>query len=296
MPAFTLSGLSIPNSIVQGIVSAATDDSAVAKLAGSTPATMLPNQYHIWSTDPEAEFVAEGAQKSPSDFAITPVVAQLHKAQVTVRMTKEVQWADEDARIGLVDGLQDKLGGAVGRALDYGVFHGASPLTGTAVTGMTGLVSMVGVNTETATGSTLTDFDGLADGIITAGYVPDGIALAPSYANDLRKYRNGDGIRMFPEITTNTRELGRLDGLNAAVSGTVNGRLLQTASDVLAIEGEWRMVKWGIVRDLGIEVIEFGDPDGLGDLKRNNEVAIRAEIMFSWAVLDPAAFAVLESQ
>ena len=49
------------------------------------------------------------------------------------------------------------------------------------------------------------------------------------------------------------------------------------------------------IRDLGLEVIETGDPDGLGDLKRLNQIAYRLEIVYSWAVIDPAGFAVLKS-
>lgn len=293
MASFKLSGLQIPNSIVQGMVSAANDESVISKLSPSTPQTMLPSQYTRWTVDPEGEFVAEGAAKNPSDFGVTPVVAVTHKAQITVRISQEVRWADEDARIGLIDGLQDKMGAAIGRCLDYGIIHGASPLQGTPVTGMTALATTA--TQATATSDTLGDFDSLADSIIAAGHVPDGIALAPTYANTLRKYRNGEGLRMFPEISLNPRELGNLDGLKAAVSNTVNGSKLQTASKVLALLGDYAFIKWGIVRELGMEFIEYGDPDGLGDLKRNNEVALRMEALFSWAVLDPTAFTVLKS-
>lgn len=49
--------------------------------------------------------------------------------------------------------------------------------------------------------------------------------------------------------------------------------------------------KWGYARDIEFEVIEYGDPDGLGDLKRTNEVCLRAEAYIGFAVLDPSAFA-----
>ena len=50
-----------------------------------------------------------------------------------------------------------------------------------------------------------------------------------------------------------------------------------------------------MARQLGVERIEYGDPDGLGDLKRYNQVAFRVEAAFSWAVLDPNGFAVLKA-
>ena len=43
------------------------------------------------------------------------------------------------------------------------------------------------------------------------------------------------------------------------------------------------------------EVIEYGDPDGTGnDLKAYNQIAFRTEAVMSYAVLEPAAFAVLK--
>ena len=40
-----------------------------------------------------------------------------------------------------------------------------------------------------------------------------------------------------------------------------------------------------------MEVIQYGDPDGQGDLKRTNEVVLRAETWVGWGILNKAAFA-----
>lgn len=40
-----------------------------------------------------------------------------------------------------------------------------------------------------------------------------------------------------------------------------------------------------------MEIIEYGDPDGQGDLKRTNEVVLRAEAWVGWGILDKSAFA-----
>ena len=40
-------------------------------------------------------------------------------------------------------------------------------------------------------------------------------------------------------------------------------------------------------------MIEHGDPDGLGDLKRYNQVAFRAECVYGWRVIDHDGFVVL---
>ena len=43
-----------------------------------------------------------------------------------------------------------------------------------------------------------------------------------------------------------------------------------------------------------MEVIEYGDPDGAGDLKRYNQVYLRAEAYIGWAILDPSAFGIVK--
>ena len=293
MASYKTTDLQVPNTIVEGILSKAADTSVIAKLSPSAPQTFINSEYVRFTKDPEAEFVGEGAEKSAGEFATESVVAGLHKAQVTVRYTKEVQFADEDARLGLLDGLSVKLGEATGRALDYGIIHAINPATGETMSGVTALTA--GATAATATDDPTADVDGLPDAPIVEGYTPNGIALATPYANTLRKVRTSEGIRQFPEIQLDPTKVGAVGGLTAAVSGTVNGKLAKTATNVLALCGDFAQIKWGIVRDLGIELIEFGDPDGLGDLKRTNEVAIRAEVFYSWAVLDPKAFSVLKS-
>lgn len=43
-----------------------------------------------------------------------------------------------------------------------------------------------------------------------------------------------------------------------------------------------------------LELIEFGDPDGLGDLKRQNQIAIRAEVVYGIGIMSTDAFAVVK--
>ena len=44
-----------------------------------------------------------------------------------------------------------------------------------------------------------------------------------------------------------------------------------TDTKVRAIVGDFRDgIRWGVQRELPIELIRFGDPDGQGDLKRHN--------------------------
>ena len=84
-------------------------------------------------------------------------------------------------------------------------------------------------------------------------------------------------------------------GLTAASSDTVSGRQELESSEVSiqAILGDWNAFRWGVARQVPLETIEYGNPDGAGDLKATNEIAIRAEAVFGFAIFDGAAFSII---
>lgn len=292
MAAITTASIALPTEVAQEIMRKAQNTSTIQTLSPGAPALFKNVENVLFTKEPEAEFVGEGAQKSGADPAFEPVKGEIHKAQVTVRMSDEVRWADEDSQLGIIDAITDASAKAVGRALDYGVYHAVNPATGAAVKGMTALTA--GANAVTATSDASADLDSLVSAV-NEDYNVSGIALSKPWANQLRKVRvAATGQRLYPEIPLNL-QVGSIDGIAAATSNTVNGALAKTATNVLAILGDFDLIKWGIVRDLGLEVIETGDPDGLGDLKRLNQIAYRTEIVYSWAVLDPKGFAVLKA-
>ncbi|MCR4870838.1 MAG: phage major capsid protein [Atopobiaceae bacterium] len=296
MAAITTSNIVLPKEVAKGIIAKVRDTSTIQALSAATPRLFKDVEHMTFTTEPEAEFVGEGGQKSPTPTALGHVPAEIHKAHVTVRMSDEVKWADEDNQLEIIDTVIDAGAAALGRALDYGIYHAVNPLSGASIASMTALTAGVTTagNNVTATADASADLDALVDKV-NQSYDVTGIALSKAWANTLRKIRvQATGQRLYPEIPINLK-VGSLDGIKAATSSTVNGALATTATGVLAILGDFDLIKWGIVRDLGLEVIETGDPDGLGDLKRLNQIAYRLEIVYSWAVIDPAGFAVLKS-
>lgn len=269
--------------------------SAIAALATSTPQMFANANYLVFTEKPHGEFVGEGASKSPSTAEFTPVVAVPHKFQTTVRMTEEVIWTDEDSKMRLLDEVIEALSDSVAEGLDYGAIHGWNPRAKAAATGLTAGALATVANQVTATANPQADLDALPDTVIANGYRVNGIGLDLGYANELRKLRvAATGAKMYPELTLDL-EPSRLDGVRASVAESVGGENLDVATGVKAIMGNWDMFKWGYVRNFAVEPIYYGDPDGLGDLKRFNQVAYRVEAVFTWAVLDPKAFAVLKA-
>ena len=99
--------------------------------------------------------------------------------------------------------------------------------------------------------------------------------------------------KLYPNFKLST-EVSELENHRASVSRTVQALgVAATASKLLGIVGDFGGVRWGIQRAIGIEMIEFGDPDGGGDLKRNNQVAFRAEVIYGWGIADLNAFALI---
>jgi len=292
MPATNTTNIKLPVEIAKDLVSKVADTSVIQTLSASSPAIFANRASILFTQDPEAEIVGESTQHSSQTVGLKPVDHIIKKLSVTVRFSNEVQWADEDSQLQIVDAIVDKSAAALGRGLDYLVFHGLNPATGMAATGLTALTT--GATTVTATTDPAADLDALADAV-DPGYSISGIGLSKAYASSLRKVRvKNTGLRMFPEIPINLNT-GVVDGLAAATSNTVSGTLAKTATKVLAVMGDFNLIKWGIVRDINIETIETGDPDGLGDLKRLGQIAYRAEVVYSYAVIDPKGFAVLKS-
>lgn len=292
MPATNTTNIKLPVEIAKDLVSKVADTSVIQTLSASSPAIFANRASILFTQDPEAEIVGESTQHSSQTVGMKPVDHTIKKLSVTVRFSNEVQWADEDSQLQIVDAIVDKSAAALGRGLDYLVFHGLNPATGMAATGLTALTA--GATAVTATTDPAADLDALADAV-DPGYSISGIGLSKAYASSLRKVRvKNTGLRMFPEIPINLNT-GVVDGLAAATSNTVSGTLAKTATKVLAVMGDFNLIKWGIVRDINIETIETGDPDGLGDLKRLGQIAYRAEVVYSYAVIDPRGFAVLKS-
>lgn len=296
MAAITTSNIVLPKEVAKGVISKVRDTSTIQTLSAAEPRLFKDVEHMKFTADPEAEFVGEGVQKSPTPAGIDTVSAGIHKAHVTIRMSDEIKWADEDNQLEIIDSIIDAGSAALGRALDYGVYHAVDPLSGGAVSSMIALTAGVtdAGNNVTATPDASADLDNLVEKVNTS-YDVTGIALSKTWANTLRKIRvAATGQRLYPEIPISLK-LGELDGIKAATSSTVNGARAAAATGVLAILGNFNLIKWGVVRDLGLDVIETGDPDGLGDLKRLNQIAYRLEIVYSWAIIDASGFAVLKS-
>ena len=97
----------------------------------------------------------------------------------------------------------------------------------------------------------------------------------------------------YPELGFGS-SITSFEGLSAYSSSTVSGTPEASANtNVKAIIGQWDLLRWGVQKSIPVELIKFGDPDGQGDLKRKNQIALRLEVVYGWGVMDLDGFAVV---
>lgn len=226
--------------------------------------------------------------------------------QVTQRFNQEVKWADDSRQLGVLQTMADLSGVALGRALDLIAIHGINPLTGALLSGSPAKILDSTNVVELTTASLATPDQAIEAAIglvLEDSLAPDGIALDNSYAFKLATQRDAQGRKLYPELGFGSTA-SAFSGLNAAVSDTVRGgpeavtvstgAYRTTNPNVKAIAGDFTAFRWGVQVNVPLELIEFGDPDGLGDLKRQNQIAIRAEVVYGIGIMSTDAFAVVK--
>ena len=295
MAVLGTTNITLPKTIASGLFSKASTGSAVAALSGAEPQQFGEVTHMTLTGRPRAEYVGEGADKASTTTTFGTKVVTPHKVQVTMRFNEEVQWADEDYQLGVLSTLAAEGGDALARALDLGVFHGINPLTGTAISSIVAgdriATTTNSVELTTATLATPDLVIEQAAGLVIAdGYIPNGIAFDPTYAWTVATARYADGRKKYPELGFGAN-VTSFEGLQAYSTTTVSGLPEASANTgVKAIVGQWDLLRWGVQRRIPVELIKFGDPDGQGDLKRKNQIALRLEVVYGWGVMDLDGF------
>jgi HK97 family phage major capsid protein len=286
--------LTIPTQILDPWLGKVRGGSSIATLSGAIPMRFGSGQTMTFDIG-EAEYVGEGANKGPSTITPTTKTVKPFKFHKTVRWTEEVLWADEDYQLGVVEEILNLIQPALSRALDFGVYHGINPADGDTVVAMTESLSDTTNAVEVGSNAAYTYLDAADLLVLADSYVPRDIALDPSFAAKFSTLRGTNSEqKLYPNFTLST-EVSELDGHRASVSNTVRALgVASTATGINAFVGDFSGIRWGVQRSIGLEVIRYGDPDGQGDLKRNNQVAFRSEVVYGWGIADLDAFAKIE--
>ena len=290
--------LDLANHTASGIWQKNIKSGIIGSLTPDEPQIMVGStDFFTFTGTPKAELVGEGANKSSMDGTPAKKTSKTYKVQLTYRFSDEVRYADEEYRLRLMEALAGRIATGVSRAVDLVAIHGVNPATGQVAEGVVDYITKAGnghvINSTSATPEV--DLDAAAAALQGSGYSATGIALDPVYAGVLARTKKSNGDRVFPELGLGFN-VDRIAGIQAAVSNTVSGTAegVASATGVGGIMADWSAIKWGIARNVPLHLIEYGDPDGAGDLQRTNEIAIRAEAYFGFAILDDDAFAIIK--
>lgn len=295
MAGLLTTSFNLPNHIAEGIFKKAQDTSALARLSAAKPQKFGTEQVWTLTAAPKAELVGEGGTKSPTPTTYGSVTIKPAKVQVTMRFSEEVKWADEDYQIGVLSDMIDNAGIALSRALDLMAIHKINPLTGAVSSLLTdGLADVTQI--ATISGTKYDEAVEAAAGlVIAAGFTPSGFAVDPTLSFNIAQMRDGEGRKLYPELGFG-QNVTNLLGMQTAVANTVSGNPeIANPSNIAGIVGQFDAFRWGVQRDIKVKMIESGDPDGLGDLNRKNEIALRAEIVYGMGILNKSAFALVKN-
>lgn len=280
----TARGTNFAPETVKEVFSKVKGHSSLVKLSKSIPVAFSGNDIFTFSLDGECAIVGEGEQKPAGGATIEPVKVVPIKVVYQHRVSDEFMRASEEKALKMLEAFTEGYAKKIARALDIMAMHGVNPATLTAS-------DKISTNhLDTVTSVTYTDgqpTDALEDAIALIGDNDvTGYALSKTFGSAMGKYKE-NGISQYPEFKLGANP-GKLGGTACDVNSTVS----KGNDKAMAYVGDFENAfKWGYADEIPMEIIEYGDPDGQGDLKRTNEVLLRAEAYIGWAILDKGAFA-----
>ena len=280
----TARGTNFAPETVKEVFSKVKGHSSLVKLSKSIPVAFSGNDIFTFSLDGECAIVGEGEQKPAGGATIEPVKVVPIKVVYQHRVSDEFMRASEEKALKMLEAFTEGYAKKIARALDIMAMHGVNPATLTAS-------DKISTNhLDTVPSVTYTDgqpTDALEDAIALIGDNDvTGYALSKTFGSAMGKYKE-NGISQYPEFKLGANP-GKLGGTACDVNSTVS----KGNDKAMAYVGDFENAfKWGYADEIPMEIIEYGDPDGQGDLKRTNEVLLRAEAYIGWGILDKGAFA-----
>ena len=289
--------LNLPEELVTEIFSKVIGHSALAKLSAQKPLPFNGEKEFVFTMPGEASIVAEGAAKpAGGDSTFTPVVIRPIKFIYQTRVTNEFLHSADEARLGYLKAFGDGFAVKMARALDIAAMHGLDPKTSTAVSDLaTKNFDGIVTNIVTYAAATADDnLDSAIQAIVANGMRINGIAISPAFGAAMAQIKV-NGVVQYPEF----RFGGAPDmfaGYKLDMNTTVPVIATGGSADHAIVGDFANAFRWGYSRNVPMEVIEYGDPDGTGrDLKQYNEVCLRAEAYIGWGILDKDSFAVIRA-
>lgn len=275
---------------VREVFSKVKGHSTLVKLAKQMPVAFSGNDIFTFAMDGEVAIVGEGAQKPAGEATVATISVNPIKIVYQHRVSDEFLRASEEKALQMLSAFTDGFAKKIARGIDIMAFHGVNPADLKAS-------DKIGTNHLDACDNTVVYAAGqpeaaLTDAIALIGENDvTGYALSKGFAADLGNYKEA-GISQYPEF-----KMGANPGKLVGTACDVNSTVTKGNDKAMAYVGDFENAfRWGYADQIPMEVIQYGDPDGQGDLKRTNEVVLRAETWVGWGILDQEAFSRIEKE
>lgn len=287
-----------PAQLVPDFLNKVKGHSSLAAMNGGEPVKFNGNTYFTFNFDNEVDIVAEAGAKSHGGGTVAPITITPIKIEYGMRVSDEFDLASEEEKLDYLRQFAEGWSKKVARGLDIMALHGKNPRTGSTS-------SIIGTNnfdSQLTTAGRVVSYSGSdPDGeieeavglVLAAENEVSGAILGPTIRAALSTLKTTNGDKVYPELAWGGKP-DRLNGLKVDFNTTV-----ETGNeDAKAYLGDFaEYFKWGIAKEMPIEVIRYGNPDNdatAGDLKGHNQIYLRGEAYIGWAIMDINAFAKIE--
>lgn len=278
--------------LVTDLINKVQGRSSLAVLSKQKPIPFNGTEQFVFTMDSEIDIVAENGKKGHGGISLEPVSIVPLKVEYGARVSDEFLYAADEVKINMLQAFNEGFARKLAKGIDLMAFHGINPRSGAAS-------DIIGTNcfekkvTQTVTFAA-EDPDAnveVAVGMVQgSGGVVTGMAMDATFSAALAKLKV-NGVKQFPELAWGANPQS-VNGLAVDINATVanGGKNRAILGDM---EG---MFKWGYAKQIPMEVIKYGDPDGTGkDLKNYNQVYIRAEAYVGWGIMAPEHFVIIKA-
>lgn len=277
--------------LVTDLINKVKGRSSLATLSGQKGIPFNGTEQFVFSMDSDIDIVAENGKKTHGGVTLEPVTIVPLKVEYGARVSDEFMYASEEVQIDRLQAFNDGFARKLAKGIDLMAIHGINPRSKTA----SDIIGNNCFDKKVTQSVTYTEADPDTNVEAAVGMVRgadgevSGLAMDPIFATALAKLKV-NGVKQFPELSWGANP-GTVNGLQADVNNTVaNGGKNR------AIVGDFAgAFKWGYAKQIPMEIIQYGDPDGTGkDLKNYNQIYIRCEAYIGWGILVPESFAVIK--
>lgn len=288
-----------PAELVPEFINLVKGHSSLAKLSNSSPIPFTGTKEFTFNFDNEVDIVAEAGAKSAGGGTVAAKTIVPIKIEYGMRVSKEFELASEETRLDYLRAFAEGWAKKVARGLDIMAMHGVNPRTGltSSIIGTNSLdTGVTNVVTYLDSGSNADENIESAIALVQdADHDVTGLIMGSTIKGALAAMTATDGKKLHPELAWGNAP-STINGLPVDTNSTVQ----YNGADARAYVGDFaNYFKWGVAKEMPIEVIRYGNPDNdadAGDLAGHNQVYLRGEAFIGWGILDASAFAVIADE